>query len=81
MLTIANTRRWRAMLGSPTKGLLLARAEPLALAEELSRRMADVRVMDDALLLDADPSWAGAINTVLVKKGVRVNELSSVKQR
>ena len=55
---------------------LLVRAEPLGLAKEISQRMVDVvRVDDNALLLDADPQWAGAINTVLVKKGVRVNEL------
>jgi hypothetical protein len=34
-----------------------------------------VRVEDGALLLKAYPKWAGAINTVLIKKGVRVNEL------
>jgi len=57
------------------EGLLL-RAEPLGLAEEISQRMVDVvRVKDGALLLKADPEWAGAINTVLIKKGVRVNEL------
>jgi hypothetical protein len=55
---------------------LLVRAEPLERAEEISQRMADVvRVEDGALLLEADPEWAGAINAVLVKKGVRVNEL------
>ena len=55
---------------------LLVRAEPLGLAEEISQRMVDVvRVEDGALLLEADPEWAGAINTVLIKKGVRVNEL------
>ena len=55
---------------------LLVRAEPLGLAEEVSQRMVDVvRVEDGALLLDADPKLAGAINTVLVTKGVRVNEL------
>jgi hypothetical protein len=55
---------------------LLVRAEPLGLAEEISQRMVDVvRVEDGALLLKADPEWAGAINTVLIKKGVRVNEL------
>ena len=37
--------------------------------------VAGVRVADGALLLDADPAWAGAINTVLVTKGVRVSEL------
>jgi hypothetical protein len=55
---------------------LLVRAEPLGLAEEISQRMVDVvRVEDGALLLEVDPRWAGAINTVLVTKGVRVNEI------
>ncbi len=60
---------------------LLMRAEPLARAEELSRRMVEVRVVDGALLLDADPAWAGAINTVLVTKGVRVSELCADRKR
>jgi hypothetical protein len=34
-----------------------------------------VRVEDGALLLDADPEWGGAINTVLVSKGVKVKEI------
>jgi hypothetical protein len=55
---------------------LLVRAEPLGLAERICRRLAEeVRVVDGALWLDADPAWSGAINTVLVKKGVRVSEL------
>jgi hypothetical protein len=55
---------------------LLVRAEPLDWAQEMSRRMVDVvRVEDGALLLDADPKWARAINAVLVAKGVRVDEL------
>jgi hypothetical protein len=54
---------------------LLVRAEPLGLAEEVSRRIVDVRVVDGALLLDADPAWAWAINIVLVTKGVMVSEL------
>jgi len=54
------------------------RAQPLGAAEEISKRIVDVQVMGDALLLDADPVWAGAINTVLVMKGVRVNELRAV---
>ena len=55
---------------------LLVRAEPMGLAKEISQRMVDVvRVEDGALLLEVDPKWAGAINTVLVTKGVRVNEL------
>ena len=54
---------------------LLVRADPLEQAERISRLMVGVRVVDGALLLDADPAWAGAINTVLVMKGVRVREL------
>jgi hypothetical protein len=55
---------------------LLVRAESLQWAQEISYRMVDVvRVEDGALLLEVDPEWAGAINTVLVSKGVRVNEL------
>ena len=55
---------------------LLVWAEPLEWAEEISHRMVDVvRVENGALLLEVDPKWAGAINTVLVSKGVRVNEL------
>jgi hypothetical protein len=64
-----------------SEGLLLVRAEPLRLAEQISRKMVDVvRVVDGALLLDADPSWAGALNTVLVKKGARVSELRRVRR-
>jgi hypothetical protein len=54
---------------------LLVRAEPLELAENVSRRMVEVRVVNGALLLDADPAWAWAINNVLVMKGLRVSEL------
>jgi hypothetical protein len=44
---------------------------------DLSHRMVDVvRLIDGALLLDANPAWARAINMVLVDKGVRVNELA-----
>ena len=44
--------------GSRSEGLLV-RAEPLELAEELSRRMVKVeRTIDGALLLEADPEWA-----------------------
>jgi hypothetical protein len=57
---------------------LLVRAEPLEWAEEVSQRLANVvRIADDALFLEADPAWAGAINLVLVSKGVRVSELSA----
>jgi hypothetical protein len=64
------------MLENGSEEGLLVRAEPPGLAEEVCRRMVDVvRVVDGALLLEANPVWAGAINTVLVTKGVRVNEL------
>jgi hypothetical protein len=56
---------------------LLVRAEPLERAEEVSHRMVEIKRLEDgALLLDVDPSWAGAINAVLVNKGVRVSELT-----
>ncbi len=58
---------------------LLVNAQPLEQAECISRSMVEVRVVDDALLLDADTAWAGAINTVLVTKGVRVSELCRVR--
>ena len=60
--------------GSGEAGLLVR-------AEKISQRMVDVvRVADGALLLDADPAWARAINTVLVKKGVRVRELRQLSR-
>ena len=62
------------MIGKRSEGLLL-KARPLEQAERISRSMAEVRVAVEALLLAADPAWAEAINTVLVKKGVRVSEL------
>jgi hypothetical protein len=55
---------------------LLVRAEPLQWAEEISHRMVDVvRLEDGALLLKAEPKWAGAINTVLETKSVEVKEI------
>jgi hypothetical protein len=55
---------------------LLVRAEPLEWAKEISQRMVDlVGVVDGALLLEADPEWAGAINAVMEEKGVRVKEI------
>jgi hypothetical protein len=69
-------RRYRTMKENGSEEGLLVRAEPMGLAKEISQRMVDVvRVEDGALLLEVDPKWAGAINTVLVAKGVRVNEL------
>ena len=62
-----------------SKGLLV-KAYPVRVAEEICRRLVDrVRVANGALELVADPAWAGAINTVLVKKGVRVDELRRVE--
>jgi hypothetical protein len=58
-----------------TEGLVV-RAEPLGRSEEISHTMVEVeRLEDGALWLDVDPAWAGAINAVLVSKGVRVSEL------
>ena len=65
------------MADNRCQGLFL-KAQPLRAAAQISRRMVGVQVVDGALLLNADPTWAGAINTVLAKKGVRVNELRSV---
>jgi hypothetical protein len=67
-------RRYREMAGKRNEGLLV-KAHPLEQAERISRSMVWVRVVDGALLLEADPAWAGAIKTVLVTKGVRVIEL------
>ena len=60
---------------------LLIRAHPLEQAERITRSMVEVQVVDGALLLAADPAWAGAINTVLVMKGVRVSELCADRKR
>lgn len=58
-----------------SEGVLVA-ARPLNRAERVCRRLVEgVRVADGTLVLDADPSWSGAINTVLVKSGVKVSEL------
>ncbi len=59
---------------------LLVRANPLEQAERISSSMVEVRVVDGALLLDADPAWAGAINTVLVTQGVKVSEMCPVQK-
>jgi hypothetical protein len=58
---------------------LLVRAKPIEVAERLCRRLSgEVWVADDVLFLVTDLEWAGAINTVLVKKGLRVSELHHV---
>lgn len=67
------------MLENGAQGLVV-RAEPLVLAAEIARRIVEVvRLEDGALLLDVDPAWAGALNVVLVKKGVRVSELTRAR--
>ena len=63
------------MAAMRSEGLLIE-AQPLRVAERICRTLiGGVRIADGALLLAADPAWAGAINTVLVKKGVTVKEL------
>ena len=63
------------MAAMRSEGLLIE-AQPLRMAEGICRTLiGGVRIADGALLVAADPAWAGAINTLLVKKGVRVNEL------
>jgi hypothetical protein len=65
-----------------SSGGLLIGARPLDLAEMVCRRLVDgVRIVDGSILLDADPAWAEAINTVLVKSGVRVSELRRADRR
>ena len=69
------------MAEKSSEGLLIG-ARPLDLAEMICRRIVGgVRTVDGALLLEADPAWAGAINTVLVKSGVRVSELRRTQDR
>jgi hypothetical protein len=69
-------RRSQTMTENATQEGLLVRAEPLKWAWEITHRMVDVvRLEDDALLLDAEPRLAEAINTVLVSRGVRVKEI------
>jgi hypothetical protein len=67
-------RKYQVMAEKRNEGLLV-RAHPLEQAERISRSMVGVQLVDGALLLDADLAWAGAINTVLVKRGVRVSDL------
>ena len=55
---------------------LLVRVEPLQRAKEVLEMMVErVRVIEGALQLDVGPAYAGAIETVLVEKGMRVSEL------
>ena len=66
------------MSGNRREGLII-RAEPMGLAVRICERLViKVQIVDGVFVLHVDPAWAGAINTVLVKKGVRVNELRPV---
>ncbi len=57
--------------------LLVVRAEPLEQAQRICKNLIKgVRLTEGgALLLEADPAWAQAINMVLVERGVKVCEL------
>jgi hypothetical protein len=56
---------------------LLVRTGHLGVAEEICRRLVNrVWAVDGFVELNADLAWAGAINIVLVKKGVTVNEFA-----
>jgi hypothetical protein len=56
---------------------LLVRVEPLERAKEVCEMMIEeVRVIEGALQLNVGPAYAGAIETVLAEKGMRVSELS-----
>ena len=67
------------MLEEREDGLLIA-AEPIALAERICKTLVDEvsTTTDGTLLLDTNPAFAGAINTVLVMKGATVSELHRV---
>ena len=67
------------MLKQREEGLLIA-AEPLVLAEQICRKLVSEvdATTDGILLLHANPDLAGAINTVLVKKGATVSALHRV---
>jgi len=68
-------RRCQAVHENGSEGLLV-RVESLQRAKEVCEMMiGGVRVIEGALQLDVDPAYAGAIKTVLAKKGMRVSEL------
>lgn len=59
-----------------TEGWLVVRAEPLEQAQRICNNLVEgVRVVEGALLVEADQAWAKAINAVLIERGVRVSEL------
>jgi hypothetical protein len=58
-----------------SEGLLVS-VESLQRAKEVCEMMVErVRVIEGALELDVDPAYAGAIQTVLAEKGMRVSQL------
>ena len=54
---------------------LLVEASPSERAEEVLRRMVEVQEVNGMLLLEADPDWAEAIETVLEEGGIEVEQL------
>jgi hypothetical protein len=53
----------------------LVEASPSERAEEVLRRLVETREVNGALLLEADPAWAEAIDTVLEEEGIRGEQL------
>jgi hypothetical protein len=60
---------------------LLVEASPSERAEEVLRRIAETREVNGALLLEADPAWAEAIETVLEEEGIRVEQLRRARRK
>jgi hypothetical protein len=62
--------------GERKRRRLASESQAPGLAQSVCEGLVDeVRIVDGALLLTADPAWAWAINIVLVTKGVMVSEL------
>ena len=60
---------------------LLVRGKPLGPVRWLCQRLVEeIHEADGALSLVADPAWAAAVNTVLVKKGLSVGHCASLSQ-
>ncbi len=60
---------------------LLVRGKPLGPVRWPCQRLVEeIHEADGALLLLADPAWAAAVNTVLVKKGSSVGHCASLSQ-
>ena len=63
--------------------LLVVGTESLDRAQRICKTLIEgVQVTEGgALLLEASPGWAKAINAVLIKRGVRVSELCPIASR